>query len=82
TGTGTGTGTASDCPVGFCPRGATCSQLSGQWQCGCGTNGCVGVVVQAIGSVVENVVVLGTVVGSIVVVVLETEFDKIVVVVV
>jgi hypothetical protein len=36
---GLGTG---GCPTGLCPTGATCSQLSGQWQCGCGLNGCVG----------------------------------------
>ncbi|CAF2058982.1 unnamed protein product [Rotaria magnacalcarata] len=36
-------GTSSECPVGLCPRGASCSQLSGQWQCGCGANGCLGI---------------------------------------
>jgi len=30
------------CPTGFCPSGASCSQYSGQWQCGCGLNGCGG----------------------------------------
>ncbi|CAF4318023.1 unnamed protein product, partial [Rotaria sordida] len=38
----TGSSTNNECPVGFCPRGGTCSQLSGQWQCACGANGCVG----------------------------------------
>lgn len=33
---------AGECPVGFCPLGATCSQNSGQWQCGCGQNACAG----------------------------------------
>ncbi|CAF3918294.1 unnamed protein product, partial [Rotaria sp. Silwood1] len=37
----TGLGT-SGCPTGFCPTGASCSQLAGQWQCGCGVNSCVG----------------------------------------
>ncbi|CAF4378284.1 unnamed protein product [Rotaria socialis] len=36
-------GTSSECPVGLCPRGASCSQLSGQWQCGCGASGCLGI---------------------------------------
>ncbi|CAF0988344.1 unnamed protein product [Adineta ricciae] len=36
------TGLGTGCPTGLCPSGATCSQLSGQWQCGCGLNGCVG----------------------------------------
>ncbi|CAF4355177.1 unnamed protein product, partial [Rotaria sordida] len=36
----TGSSTNNECPVGFCPRGGTCSQLSGQWQCACGANGC------------------------------------------
>ncbi|CAF5032535.1 unnamed protein product, partial [Rotaria sp. Silwood1] len=31
--TGLGTG---GCPTNFCPTGASCSQLAGQWQCGCG----------------------------------------------
>ncbi|CAF0883415.1 unnamed protein product [Adineta ricciae] len=38
-----GLGTSAGCPVGFCPKGATCSQLSGQWQCGCSTNDCIGI---------------------------------------
>ena len=37
----TGLGT-SGCPVGLCPNGASCTQEAGQWQCGCGLNGCPG----------------------------------------
>ncbi|CAF3379508.1 unnamed protein product [Rotaria socialis] len=37
--TGLGTG---GCPTGLCPSGASCSQLAGQWQCGCGLNSCNG----------------------------------------
>ncbi len=36
------TGLGTGCPAGFCPNGATCSQYSGQWQCGCGAGGCAG----------------------------------------
>jgi len=36
------TGLGTGCPTGFCPSGATCSQYSGGWQCGCGLNGCAG----------------------------------------
>jgi len=32
----------SGCPIGLCPNGATCAQELGQWQCGCGLNGCPG----------------------------------------
>jgi hypothetical protein len=35
-------GLGTGCPLGFCPSGASCSQYSGQWQCGCGLNGCTG----------------------------------------
>lgn len=31
-----------ECPIGFCPTGATCTQYADQWQCGCGQNTCSG----------------------------------------
>jgi hypothetical protein len=35
-------GATGGCPTGFCPQGAACTQLSGQWTCGCNTNDCIG----------------------------------------